>query len=108
MTTRRPTSSVLFTPLRRRKVTTPSSDLAVFQTAVWNHLVDTGMDTIAYLQDPEDSTKMTDVVKSHARYTVDNAKLLSTVQVAKYDKYDRTNDVAAKAYLLVSHRIILE
>ena len=81
---------------------TPSSDLAVFQTAIWNHLVDTGMDTIAYLQDPEDSTKMTNVVKSHARYTVDTAKLLSTVQVAKYDKYDRTNDVAAKAYLLAS------
>ena len=81
---------------------TPSSDLAVFQTAIWNHLVDTGMDTIAYLQDPEDSTKMTNVVKSHARYTVDTAKLLSTVQTAKYDKYDTTNDIAARAYLLAS------
>ena len=60
------------------------------------------MDTIAYLADPEDPTKMTNVVKSHARYTVDTAKVLSQAQILKYDKYDRTNDVAAKAYLLAS------
>ena len=81
---------------------TPASDLSVFQTAVWNHLVDTGMDTIAYLQDPEDSDKMSNVVKSHARFTMDSAKVLSAIQVTKYDKYDKTNDVAASAYLLAS------
>ena len=56
---------------------TPASDLSVFQTAVWNHLVDTGMDTIAYLQDPEDSDKMSNVVKSHARFTMDLARFKS-------------------------------
>ena len=80
-----------------------SGDLSIFQNAVWNHLLDTGMDTIAYLQDPEEQTRMTNVVKSHARYTVDSsARELSAIQSTKYDKYDRTNDVAAKAYLLVS------
>ena len=81
---------------------TPSSDLAVFQTAIWNHLVDTGMDSIAYLQDPEDDKKMSNVVKAHARYTVDLAKKFCATQVTRYDKYDRTNDVAAKAFLLAS------
>jgi hypothetical protein len=90
---------------RRTGLTTkfnPSSDWTVFQTAVWNHLRDSGMDTIAYLKDPEDDKKMSNVVKSHARYTVDSAKTLCAEQVAKYDKHDRTNDVAAKAFLLAS------
>ena len=95
---------------RRTGLTSPfsaTSDLSVFQNAVWNHLLDTGMDTIAYLQDPEDQTKMTNVVKSHARYTVESAKTLSTIQFEKYDKYDRTNDVAARAYLLASIEVTL-
>ena len=90
---------------RRTGLSTPfstTSDLTVFQNAVWNHLLDTGMDTIAYLQDPEEPTRITNVVKSHARYTVDSARALSAIQSAKYDKYDRTNDVAARAYLLAS------
>jgi hypothetical protein len=46
-------------------------------------------------------------VKSHARYTVESAKTLSTIQFEKYDKYDRTNDVAARAYLLTSIEVTL-
>ncbi|KAI2500374.1 hypothetical protein MHU86_14117 [Fragilaria crotonensis] len=80
----------------------PSDDLISFQNVVWDHLKDTGMDSIAYLMDPTDNAKMTNVIKAHARYTVQSAKLLAETQVQRYDKYDRTNDMAARTYLLAS------
>ena len=46
----------------------PADELISFQNMiVWNHLKDTGMGSIAYLRDPTDGTKMTNVVKAHAR-----------------------------------------
>ncbi|KAI2509217.1 hypothetical protein MHU86_5227 [Fragilaria crotonensis] len=66
----------------------PSDDLISFQNVVWDHLKDTGMDSIAYLRDPTDDAKMTNVIKAHARYTVQSAKLLAEAQVQRYDKYD--------------------
>jgi len=80
----------------------PSDDLISFQNVVWDHLKDTGMDSIAYLRVPTDDAKMTNVIKAHARYTVQSAKLLAEAQVQRYDKYDRTNDMAARTYLLAS------
>jgi hypothetical protein len=81
---------------------TPTSSLVDFQNAVWEHLTDCGMDTIAYLPDPEDSLMMTNVVKSHSRYTVQTAKSLGAPQLLLYDKYDKNNDRAAVKYLLSS------
>ena len=80
----------------------PTDDLTDFQNAVWEHLTDTGMDSIAYLPDPTDGTKMTDVVNSHSRYTVQSAQTLVKAQLVKYDPYDKTNDKAARTYLLAS------
>ena len=80
----------------------PSDDLISFQNVVWDHLKDTGMDSTAYLRDPTDDTKMTNVIKAHARYTVQSAKSLAEAQAQRYDKYDRTNDMAARTYLLAS------
>lgn len=57
---------------------TQSSSLVDFQNAVWDHLTDCGMDTIAYLPDPENASTMSNVVKSHSRYTVATAKTLSS------------------------------
>eukprot|EP00550_Attheya_septentrionalis_P010110 CAMPEP_0198300780 /NCGR_PEP_ID=MMETSP1449-20131203/49466_1 /TAXON_ID=420275 /ORGANISM="Attheya septentrionalis, Strain CCMP2084" /LENGTH=427 /DNA_ID=CAMNT_0044002693 /DNA_START=230 /DNA_END=1510 /DNA_ORIENTATION=+ len=76
--------------------------LSDFQTKVWNHLEDSGMDSIAYLQDPEDSTVMTDVVKSFSRYTILTGIAASKLLSPKFDKYDRLNDAASKTYLLDS------
>ncbi|KAI2491647.1 hypothetical protein MHU86_22930 [Fragilaria crotonensis] len=90
---------------RRTGMTTlfkPADDLISFQNSVWNHLVDTGMDSIAYIPDPTDTEKMTNVVKSHARYTVQSAQQLIEKQLELYDKYDKTNDKAARTYLLAS------
>jgi hypothetical protein len=60
------------------------------------------MDSIAYLRDPTDNTKMTNVIKAHARNTVQSAKLLAEAQVQLYNKYNRTNNMAARTYLLAS------
>jgi hypothetical protein len=40
----------------------PADDLISFHAA-WDHLVNTGMDSIAYLPDPTDKTKVSNVVK---------------------------------------------
>ena len=85
----------------------PSDDLVSFQNSVWDHLTDTGMDTIAYLPDPTDDSKMSNVVKSHSRYTVQSAQTLIRAQLVKYDKYDKTNDKAARTYLLASLSVAL-
>ena len=90
---------------RRTGMTTPfsmKSSLVDFQNAIWDHLTDCGMDTIAYLPDPEDPLLMTNIVKSHSRYTIQTAKTLGAKQLTLYDKYDKTNDRAAVTYLLSS------
>ena len=79
-----------------------TSSLIDFQNAIWDHLTDCGMDTITYLPDPENKLLMTNVVKSHSRYTVQTAKTLCAPQLALYDKYDKNNDRAAINYVLSS------
>ena len=80
----------------------PGDDFISFQQTVWKHLKDTGMDSIAYLKDPMDESKMNNVVKAHSRYTVQVSKDLAEAQVLLYDKFDITNDMAARTYLLNS------
>ena len=79
-------------------------DLKAFQKKLVRHLVDTGMDTIAYLPDPKDATKMVNVVTYHARFTVASAR--NAVQAIKakptYDRFDRLNDLAARQFLMDS------
>lgn len=90
---------------RRKGIETPfakSSDLTAFENTVWDHLVDTGMDTIAYLPDPEASTKMVDVVHTHSRFTVTSAIQHCDARKDDYDPYDHTNERAARTFLLNS------
>jgi len=90
---------------RRAGITTqftPASSLVDFQNAIWDHFTDCGMDSIAYLTDPEDSIAMTNIIKSHSRYTIQTARNLSALQMLRYDKYDKNNDRAAVRYLLSS------
>jgi hypothetical protein len=78
----------------------PTSSLINFQNAVWDHLTDCGMDSIAYLPGPKNELLMTNVVKSHSRYTIQTAKALSTKQLMLYDKYNKSNDRAAVNFVL--------
>jgi len=79
-----------------------SGDLVTFQHKVWNHLVDTGMDSIAYIPDPVDSSLMVNVVEDHGRFTLESVTKQVQSQLTKYDMYDKTNDAEATDFLLDS------
>ena len=49
---------------------TKDSDLLTFQKEVMEDLVQHGLDTIAYVQDPVDNRKVTLVITEHARFTL--------------------------------------
>ena len=68
------------------------ADFVRFIDRVWDHLQDTGMDTIAYLPDSEAPTTMASVVKSHSRFALDYVKNAARIQVAQYDHHDKLND----------------
>ena len=79
----------------------PANDLITSQNSVWDHLVDTGMDTIASLPDPTDKNKVSKVVKLHSSYTIQSTQaLIKDEQVELYDNYDKTDDNATRTYLL--------
>ena len=77
-------------------------DLTSFQDAVMDHLTDTGMDSISYLPDPKDATKMISVITSHSRFTISSVRTHSGTLEPLFDDYDRMNDKAAKRFLLDS------
>jgi hypothetical protein len=77
-------------------------DLALFQKQVLKHLVDCGMDSVAYLEDPADSSTMSNVVKEYARFTLSIAHKGLEHQALLYDKYDRENDRTSVEFLLDS------
>ena len=77
-------------------------DLAAFQNTVLKHLQDTGMDAISYLPNPQDPTTMINIIENHSRFTVKTAIDASALLFAEFDKYDSTNDKAAREFLLDS------
>jgi hypothetical protein len=83
------------------------SDLLLpFKKLVQAHMKDTGLDTIAYL--PDMRKKMSYVITDHARFTLDSAREGSVTQMKLYDKYDHSNNDAAKAFLLDSLAVDLK
>ena len=81
-----------------------SDDVLQFEHHVWNHLSKHGMDTITYLRDPTDPTKVIDVVRNHARFSADikTTKKSADFFYERFDKHDQSNDSAAKDFLLDS------
>ena len=81
-----------------------NDDVLQLQVSVWKHLTSHGLDTISYLRDPIDSSKVLDVIRNHARFSsnLKNAKVLSTIFSERFDEQDQSNDSAAKAFLLDS------
>ena len=74
--------------------------LMPFKKLIQAHLKDTGLDTVAHL--PDMRKKMSYVITDHARFTLESARTSSDAQMKLYDKYDRSNNDAAKAFLLDS------
>ena len=76
----------------------------VFQNHVWSHLRSHGLDTISYLPDPANESKVVDVIHNHARFSnnMKNSLKLSRFFSAKFDNLDQANDSAARFFLLDS------
>jgi hypothetical protein len=81
-----------------------SQKLSDFQKRVSDHLIKYGLDTIGFLPDPKDSTKVQSVVTYHARFTGDMDKSLAGSKLISnlFDSWDRKNDYEARQFLLSS------
>ena len=79
-----------------------TGDFSRFQDNLQQHLIKHGMDTIAYLRNPLDSTKMLFIISEHPKYTLTKVKELMAEQIKLYDKYDRNNNISARDFLLNS------
>lgn len=75
-------------------------DLLFFQEKLAEHLVKTGLDTIAYLPSPIDGTRMVNIVTNHSSFTVESATSAVVPQVLLYDSYDKGNNKEANLLLL--------
>mgnify|MGYP000681102589 CR=1 FL=1 len=83
------------------KVTT-KTDLQTFQVKLLERFEEDGMDTITYLQDPLDHSKVVCCLKEHSRLTVHEVRSRMVDQYSKYDSYDKSNDKEATTLLLAS------
>ena len=68
-----------------------NTSILMFQKEVMDHLTSHGMDTITYLPDPSDKTKMVSIITDHDRFTPAAADRTETLQSLKYDQYDHAN-----------------
>ena len=67
-----------------------------------HHFQDTGMDTITYLKDPGDPTKMGNLLMDHTQFTQAYVKSAVEEQHKLYDSYDHLNNHSACYTLLDS------
>jgi hypothetical protein len=77
-------------------------DLSTFRLKTWKHLVDTGMDAIAYVPDPVDDKRMTNCVLEHVRFSLESITTQVKLVQDKYDQYDQENSEAATEFALTS------
>lgn len=80
----------------------PRADFGAFVEKVQRHLERTGMDTIAYVRDPNDPHRVVSCVTDHARFTPQTMRELLQDRFRMYDSYDMWNDDDAVRYLLAS------
>ena len=76
--------------------------VSTLQGLVWKHLVDTGMDTVAYLPSTKDPQEMVSIVQYYSQYSLKTTKEHYMAAKAKFDHYDVNNDAAARDFLLDS------
>jgi len=66
-----------------------------FETKIWRKLEDYGLETISYVPDPQDGTKMVSVIKEHPRISLKHARSYLKKVMSGWDTYDKENDGAA-------------
>ena len=79
-----------------------NGDLDYFIKKLRTSFIDMGMDTIAYRRDPLDSTLMVDVLKHYPRLNQESMLAESKWCSARFDSYDKSNDLQAQKFLLAS------
>ena len=79
-------------------------NLKEFQEEVWKHLTKYGLDTLAYLPDPMDESRVLNVIENHAKFTGDTEKAFQLAEqfMARFDQWDKKHDNECKAFLLDS------
>ena len=80
--------------------------LASFETAVWEHLVDKGLDSVFYILEPH-TNDMVEIVTRHSRFPMSYIRTyIKTMQdpssPCTYDTYDNKNLVSARKFILAS------
>ena len=79
------------------------SDLHTLEKKLMKHFVAYGLDTITYLQDPSDPTKLVSVVENHGLFSLSSgSSAADLIYTTVYDTYDKENDSDAKEFLLNS------
>ena len=76
--------------------------MSQFKLDVTNHLCEHGLDTISYVPDPHDKTKMVPIIDSAGKFTVTSCETAMKNQLSKYDDYDNENDLSAVTFLMGS------
>ena len=75
-------------------------DLFSFQHKLLQHFQDMGMNTITYLKDLGDPTKMVNLLMDHTQFTQAYIKTAIEEQCKLYDSYNHSNDCSACYSLL--------
>ena len=79
------------------------SDLATFEKKIMKHLIQHGLDSITYVPDPVDATKMISVITTHARFNFKEVmKEGNTIMENHFDSYSIANVEDAKEFLMNS------
>ena len=81
---------------------TRDSDLQTFQKKFMNHLVQYGLDTITYIQDPTKPTEVLSVVTDHALFNIKEGVVMGNNLMKHFDKYNHENIHDAKEFLFNS------
>ena len=77
----------------------PGDAIKPFADRLWTKLQDFGLDTITYVPDPQDPTKMVSVLEDYPRISLDHAQKALKVLLPKWDAYDRENNRASYTLL---------
>jgi hypothetical protein len=91
--------------IRRKGLTTKfqrGDSLQQFEHAISAHLIDNGLDTVAYVPDSIDSSKMSFIVTDHSRFSTESTADAIAPQLKAYDSYDLANDTTATVFFLDS------
>ncbi len=76
-----------------------SGDLLDFQSEVLKHFEKYGLDTITYVCDPANPTKMASIVDQHTKFSKEDASKAVQLVIKDYDEYDKANIADAKTFV---------